>query len=361
MKLKTLYKQTKTGAIQQYDIETIDNTYVVTQGQVDGKKQNYITKCKPKNVGRKNETSGAAQAKSEALSKHAKKIKAGYTLDPSGEVSVRLPMKVQMYAKHKKKVIFPCYESPKLNGVNGTYLWENDTLVLKSRGGENYPLIDQHLDDVMKIMTTLKTNELNGEIYIHGEALQDITSAVKKYNNLTSKLEFHIFDLPGFTCDYEDRLTLMRQIKDTRFIKVVPASKLATSHDHLNEVHDDYVKSGYEGLMVRNTTGKYVHNTRSNDIFKFKKAQDAEFQVIGFKLDKYDHAIFNCSCDKGRAEFDVKLKGTAVERLAMAADAESYIGKWLKVEFEVYSNANKPLKPVGIMFRECDAKGEPLE
>ena len=169
MKLVTLYKETKTGAIQQYDINTIDSTFVVTQGQVGGKMQEYPTICTPKNVGKKNETSGAAQAKSEALSKHAKKIKEGYTTDPSGAVNVRLPQKVQTYSKHMKKVVFPCYESPKLNGVNATYRWVNNTLELTSRGGEQFPLIDQQIDEVKRIMALIGTTELNGELYIHGE------------------------------------------------------------------------------------------------------------------------------------------------------------------------------------------------
>lgn len=358
MKLETLYKETKTGAIQQYDITIENDTYTVTQGQVDGKKQDYVTVCEPKNVGRSNETTGADQALSEAQSKHAKKIKSGYTLDPSGAVLVKLPMKVQTYSKHMKKVIFPCFESPKLNGVNATYKWEDDTLVLKSRGGENYPLIDQHLDDMQMIMEQLEVDEINGEIYIHGEALQDITSAVKKYNELTPLLEFHIFDIPSYKSDYSTRKDVLINISDSDFVKVVPIA-MASSHDELDEIHDHYVANGYEGLMVRNAKGLYVHNTRSNDVFKLKKAQDAEFQVCDYNLDKHGHVVFVCKA--GDNTFKVKPKGTAESRLEMAAIAQSYIGQWLKVEFEMLSNDDIPLKPVGIMFRKVDANGEAME
>lgn len=366
MRLESLYKETKTGAIQQYDVLISGDSYTISQGQVNGKKQDYTTVCKPKNIGKANETTAAQQAESEGKSKHAKKVKAGYTTDPSGTVLVRLPMKVQTYAKHIKKVKEFCYESPKLNGVNGTYRWADGALSLMSRGGQNYPLIDQQIDAIKSIMETLETDELNGEIYIHGEALQDITSAVKKYNYLTSKLEFHIFDLPGFAGGYEGRSKLMNTIADTEFVKIVHSVKVNSDPELLDTLHDGYVADGYEGMMIRNPQGKYVHNTRSNDVFKFKKALDAEFKVCGYNLDKHGHPVFICIAEEGVSMeddklFKVKLKGKAEERLEMAANADAYLDKWLKVEYEMLSNDNIPLKPVGIMFREVGADGEALE
>ena len=197
------------------------------------------------------------------------------------------------------------------------------------------------------------------ESYIHGQSLQDITSAVKKYNDLTSKLEFHIFDLPLYPGTYEKRLQAMFNIPDEKFVKIVPTS-IVQSHESLNFFHDQYVEDGYEGLVVRNASGMYVHNERSNDVFKLKKALDAEYQVFGHELDKYGHAVFRCRVGTD-GYVKAKLKGTAEERLTMAAIATSYYGKWLKLEYEMLSKDDIPLKPVGIMFRECDAEGNPTE
>lgn len=361
MKLETLYKTAKSGAVQVMDIEAhvpSPECYTVTWGQKDGKMQTKVTTCKPKNIGKSNETTATEQALVEAKAYWEKKCKANYSTNESAPVIVNLPMKVHTYEKQYKKIEFPCFESPKLNGVNATYKWIDDGLVLLSRGGENYPLIDQHLEDIQKIMEDLEVNELNGEIYIHGLPLQDITSAVKKYNEHTSKLEFHIFDIPAYKSEYTRRLDAMRSIAETEFVKVVPAGT-AFNHEELDTLHDDYVKEGYEGLMVRNGKGLYVHNTRSYDVQKLKKAQDAEFKVVGHNIDKNGHAVF--ICEAGDKTFKVKLKGTAEERLAMAAKAESYYNQWLKIEFEMYSKDNIPLKPVGIMFRECDTEGNPTE
>ena len=365
MKLETLYKTAKSGAIQVMNIEVINNIYTVTWGQKDGKMQTKDTTCKGKNIGKKNETTDAAQAQLEAIAYHAKKVKAGYSTDSTAPVTVSLPMKIQTYSKHFKKIIFPCYISPKLNGVNATYKLTGNTLELLSRGGEQYPLIDQQVDHIKRIMSDLGTDEINGEIYIHGEALQDITGAVKKYRDLSDKLVFHIFDLPNIAGNYADRAKAMYRIVDSNYVKVVPVFT-ASSHEHLDEIHDSYVDQGYEGLIARNSKGLYVHNTRSYDVQKLKKAVDEEFLVVNYDTDKNGHTVFVCQIntdnpDGTRNTFKVKLKGTNEERLTMTKVAFTLEGKWLKVEYEMLSKDGIPLKPVGIMFRECDTNGNPLE
>ena len=359
MQLKTLYKiSAKTSAKQVMNIKSEGNTFVVEWGQEGGKQQTRVTACKGKNIGKSNATSDEAQAKAEALAYHAKKIKSGYSTNPAAPTTVNLPMKVQTYAKHKKKVKFPCWESPKLNGVNATYKLTDTSLELLSRGGEQYPLIEQQMIPVMNIMKELNVRELNGEIYIHGESLQTITGAVKKYREMTDKLEFHIFDVPDIDMIYTSRHTIMEDIEETEFVKVVPVH-LAVDHTHLDERHDKYVSEGYEGLIVRNQLGMYEHNTRSNDVFKLKKAVDAEFKVIDHAIDKNGHVVF--VCETGDNTFKVKPKGTDAERTLMASMADKYHGAWLKVEYEMLSDDGIPLKPVGIMFRECDADGNPKE
>ena len=58
MTLPTIYKQTKTGAIQQYSVTILNDMITVTQGQVGGAMQSYDTITLPKNIGKSNQTSG---------------------------------------------------------------------------------------------------------------------------------------------------------------------------------------------------------------------------------------------------------------------------------------------------------------
>lgn len=361
MKLETLYKTSKTGATQVIDIEIIGDTYTRTWGQLDGKMQTKATTVVGLNIGKANETTPGEQALKEANAIWVKKQKANYSTSIEAPVLVELPMKVNEYKKHLKKVIFPCYTSAKLNGVNAEYRRDSGELVLLSRGGENYTIPEHQRDEVLAMMDALEVDRLNGEMYIHGEHLQDITSAIKKPKELSKRLIFYIFDLPTFGGDYSVRAEHMSDRQDGNFVRFVPIAK-AYDHEGLRTMFEAVTADGYEGLMVRNAKGLYEYNVRSYDVLKYKVAQDAEFEVVSYSLDKNGHAVF--VCDVGtelESLFKVKLKGTAEERLAMAAEADKYIGKFLKVEFEMYSNDGLPLKPVGIMFRKVTTNGEAIE
>lgn len=207
--MTTLFKSNKNGSIQQWSISTFEDTYTVSFGQVDGAMQTATTTCTPKNIGKSNETSASQQAELEAAALVTKKLKSGYSTDPSAPVTVQLAMKVKSYQDQLHNVKFPCYDSLKLNGINGTYRLENGVLNLYSRGGERYPEIPHHREEVLTILHSMNTDELNGELYIHGTSLQDIMSAVKVPQELSKLLEFHVFDAPNVKGSFKDRYNIM--------------------------------------------------------------------------------------------------------------------------------------------------------
>ena len=373
MKLETLYKTSATGATQVLNMEIIGDTYIREWGQLHGKQQTKATTAKGKNIGKANETTPEQQAVLEAEAVWTKKQKANYSTSKEAPVTVRLPMKVNDYHKHMKKVIFPCFSSVKLNGVNAEYRLVGGVLKLLSRGGEEYPIPPHQEAEVIQLLNHLDTTSINGEMYIHGEFLQDIMAATKKHNELTPRLKFWIFDFPAIGGSYNDRCTAMYSKYNEMAIATptIPLIQvgIANSHEELDEQHELATEAGYEGIIIRNAKGLYAYNTRSLDVFKYKVAMDAEFKAIDFSIDKNGHAVFVCIPRLPRFSedlrdvptFKVKLKGTNEERLEMAATADSYLGKFLKVEYEMLSKDGLPQKPVGIMFRRVDGNGEAIE
>ena len=158
MKLERLYKTAKTGATQIIDMEIIGDTYTRTWGQLDGKMQEKATIAKGKNIGKANESSPEAQAILEAEAVWTKKQKANYSTSPEAPVSVLLPMKVNEYKKHMKKVIFPCFTSTKLNGVNAEYRMVDGELKLLSRGGEEYPIPPHQRDSAVNLLNVFSSS-----------------------------------------------------------------------------------------------------------------------------------------------------------------------------------------------------------
>ncbi|MFA6159342.1 MAG: hypothetical protein WC763_06990, partial [Candidatus Paceibacterota bacterium] len=125
-KWPTLYKQTRTGADQFWQVWTDDNTIVTRWGQVDGKVQETRDVIsKGKNSGRSNATTPAEQAFAEAESHWKKKKQRGYveTLTSARAKEVDdavlggvFPMLAQDFEKHRQRLVYPCYAQPKFDG-----------------------------------------------------------------------------------------------------------------------------------------------------------------------------------------------------------------------------------------------------
>ena len=367
--LPTLYKTSTTGATQIINMTIDGAVYTREWGQIQGRHQSKSTTATGKNIGRSNETTPSEQALIEANAVWAKKQKANYSTSAAAPVTVNLPMKVSKYQDRRKHVVFPCYVSPKLDGINCTYRLIDGGLHLLSRGGESYTVPAHQHDAIIDVMLALGTAELNGEMYIHGHHLQDLQAAVKKPSSLTPSLIFCVFDFPLIHGTYQQRCEYAYPIVESspsEFIEVVPVT-VVNSHEAIDAMFSSAIANGYEGLIVRNADSKYTHNKRSLDVMKYKQALDAEFLVHGYSLDKNGHIVFECFTESPESDksFKVKLKGTSAERLAMTADIavnpDDYIGNWLKIEYETLSAKQIPLKPVGICFRNCDSSGSPLE
>ena len=359
--LDRLYKKTKTGKTQICDIRAIGDTVVTIFGELDGTLQEVKYLCKAKNIGKTNETTASQQAVLEANSKWNKKIKSGYVKAIDCNTSVQTPAKVKTYQDNLKNVKFPSFSSAKLNGVNGLYKRENNVVTLYSRGGEVYPEIP-HLTPLIHLaMDKLNCNELNGEIYIHRAHLQDIQSAVKKPNELSTKLTFAIFDIPDCKAVYKDRRDKLiafdnELVSDLLYVLY---GIECNSHDELDSHYTETMKHGYEGTVIYNHDHLYIYNQRSSNAFKYKKALDAEFLIIGYELDKQGNPTLICQSEGG--PFKVRPTGTQEYRKQLLVDMPNNIGKWYKVEYETLSKSGIPLKPIGLSLRDCDYNGNPKE
>ena len=353
MNLPRLFKFTKTGKIQICDISVSGAVVSTTFGQLDGKLQTSTDTCSPKNTGRSNSTTAEQQAILEAQSKFAKKVKSGYSQELTSTPTVQLPQKVKTYQDNKHLVSYPCYATPKYNGLNGTYwLLPDKTLKLTSRGGDELPPIPHLEPTILKMMEHFKTTCINGELYISGESLQNITSAVKKPKELSKSLVFIPFELPLVSAPYKDKVALL--------IKYIPIVHI-TGEEMLEEFYTVAVEAGYEGVVIYNTDSIYQFNQRSSTVLKYKPVADAEYKILSYTTDRNGHPVFTCETHDGK-QFKVKPKGTDEERKQIITNFDSqYKNNYYKIEYEMLSDSGIPLKGVGIGLRACDSNAEPLE
>lgn len=365
MQLETLYKITKTGATQICDITHSGSSFSVTFGQLNGAMQTKKTECFTTNQGRSNERTPEQQAEFEALAKHKAKIKSGYTTSMDQPTGIQLPMKVKIYQDHINSIPANAVQSPKLNGVNAEFRYENEQLVLLSRGGNEYPMLEHLKPGIIQLLNQIGTTRIAGELYIHGEHLQDITSLVKKFKqHITPRLEFHVFDLPLLSGSYQSRLDTMNA-NDYMHPMIHHIASCNISDLSAEDFHTKCVKAGYEGTVIYDPAGLYQYNVRSSQVWKFKKMMDCEYKITDYSVDKNGNPVFLCLVDHTLPlskdnSFSVSPRGTSQERKAMLANIDDYLGEWYTVDYETLSKLNKPLKPVGVGLRPCNTNGQPL-
>jgi DNA ligase-1 len=362
MKLPTLYKRTKTGAIEEWEISWDDGSYTITHGQVDGAKQEKSNSVSGKNIGKANETSNLEQAESEALSRWKKQIDKGYSQNIKKlDFTIPKPMLAHDFKKYNHKIEYPCYVQPKLDGVRCLAYLEDDEIVLLSRQGKKYtvPVVQE---DLYNLLTTVKDPPvLDGELYIHGVDFQKLVSWVKKEQSDTMHVEYHVYDCvldEPFHKRWNKYLSAILSPKgQLRSVE----TQSCNNEEEISEFHSAFVKDGYEGSIIRYGKKGYESGYRSQNLLKLKDFVTDEFEIIGAEQDEHkpaectfllqtvDGTPFRCKCE-GTQEFRED------QWSEYQSDSSLYIGHLMTVRyFEMTTSENPvPRFPVGVSIRDYD-------
>lgn len=315
------------------------------------------------------------------------------------------------------------YTSRKLDGVRcvAKCRWKLSgvEITIESRTGQlwDVPHIVQELHQIMK-----PGDILDGELYVHGPSLQEITSAVKRVDSkekwdkaeakymkyaesstctqdkvdslaqdladakriheIRQNLELRVFDIVVMDTPFEERLNLLEHYVSSRFFeggKVVEVKyNFAQSLEELKTLLIAYVNEGYEGLMYRTRDGEYESGKRSAGLWKFKLFLDEEFEIIGKHVDKQGYVVFelinniksertdipNVRYRDGYALFDCVM-GDYEWRLEAASEKVLYTGQYMTVQFfSRYKGTLLPQFPTGKVIRAgkiIDGKFVPSE
>jgi len=248
----------------------------------------------------------------------------------------------------------PMWCSRKLNGVRmlDKYNIDYDTLTTVSRGGKNYDtaatLINEELYEFLKEHPTYV---LDGELYIHGQYLQKISglARLETWEDRCGQLEYWIYDLAIPNVIFEDRLEILKEMqeyfKDSKRIKVLD-HVYTDSWKRIQELHDQWVKEGFEGLVARKPDKVYEFGKRGSTMIKVKMYQDAEFEIIDYQDGlREEDFCFICQTEDGKS-FAAKPTGTREMKADYLDNIDDLIGRKGIVKYFEISKDGIPLQPV---------------
>lgn len=386
---ETLYGKDKKDGLKVWTIEVTPCLYddsvpviSISHGKLGGKMQIKLENVSEGKQGRNR----YEQAVSMAEGRVKKQIDKGYR-HTQAELE-DLPVLAMLAADYRKKghqISFPCYGSVKYDGVRALVKKKNGVVTIESRTSQPYdiPHLQGELESVMQ-----EGDIWDGEIYLHGYALQEITSAVKRtdtqaeidvcerryekavgdeaiqeafselaaanmIHELRPRLQFHIFDIVSEKV-FEDRLYDLQELDGLINIEFIKLTQyfVVTDEAHMKERHKVAVNGGYEGIMLRNFFGVYESGKRSNDLQKYKEFFDAEFIIQRTRTDKDGLAVYDLKNDLNDLEFSC-IMGSHADKAAAAAGRND--GKALTVKFQTrYKDTLLPQFGVGVAIRDYE-------
>lgn len=164
--------------------------------------------------------------------------------------------------------------SEKLDGVRA--YWDGSTFW--SRLGNEFLAPDWFVEG-------LPSTPLDGELWMDRGAFQKTVGIVKRQDRgkLWSGLKYVVFDAPGHTGAFEDRISFLHETLAPGVVEYAHALEhlLCEGFDHLIDELKRIEKLGGEGVMLRQQKSLYV-GSRSSTLLKVKTFQDAEAKVIGY-------------------------------------------------------------------------------
>lgn len=347
--METLYKKDSTGKLRFLDISTDGATIIQVSGLINGKATHNVSTCEGKNIGKSNETSPEQQADLEAEAKYTKKLKEGYfktTQEAIYEVVI-LPMLAKVFGKEEKKVTYPCYAQPKLDGMRGLGDCKNATLTSRS-GNEIETLV--HITSQLPYIGVI----LDGELYAHGETFQENMRMIKKYRpGKTENVKYHVYDIVIDKPFFERLGILTQMFQNNPQIEIV-STVIVRNKEELMKMHAYNISQGYEGTIVRHGDEGYKLNGRSSSLLKLKDFEDMALTLMDVipseKRPTHGKPIFFWEgAENNRLGAGISLSHAEAEDLL--ANKHLHIGKACELRFFEYSDTGVPRHPVMYGFR----------
>ncbi len=334
--------------------------------------------------GRANQRNQFQQALIKGRADHIKRSELGGNKKTNDKMY--FPMLAKPWKDAAKHIVYPVFVQPKLDGVRCiSYITGKDgDVVFYSRTKKIFPRLEYLANILRHLLVSLYDDEnnqsiyLDGELYRHGDNLQDISGRSRRENKETkNKNEYHLYDCfypTEMDTPFVDRYLQLEELfsavdrKSSKYLKLVQTNE-AKNKNEVNKLYDKHLKNGYEGVILRNKHGEYKANAkskssgqRSNDLIKMKPKFTDEYKIIGYTSGKRgkdaNAIIWICETKEGN-QFNVTPKDiTYEERESLFAEAEKnfeqFRGKMLTVEYEDLSNDNIPQRAKALVIRDYE-------
>jgi len=383
-----LYTRNSNGSVNQWQAILNGDSYIIRHGQVGGKLQDSLPQFGlPKNLGKANETSGAAQARKEVEALYKKQRKSNYfdSIDDidGGFLAPQLAKPNADYIDDVKWADGQVIDD-KLNGF---------ACIITAKGA--FTRTNEEYHSIPHILEALEPFfQENPDAYIQGELfnpvyvnelnkIAELIAVTRKPKDITPELlaeskrivQFFIYDGYGFimpevgkfcyqTTPLLERralIDLLLNVLDSYCLKKVYWER-AFAKAEMEQRANQYISEGGEGVIIKNPHAPYQHK-RTKDLLKWKKEEDAEFTVIEIEegTGNWQGCAKKVWCelpDGVKAKkFKSNIEGSQAHLREVWKNRDNWVNKKITVRYQELSPYNVPLIPYTDMVVRKDIEG----
>ena len=269
------------------------------------------------------------------------------------------------------------YISRKINGVRCLIYYDGKKIRTSSRGATNYDLAVFHIINHPILEKFFKNHPdaiLDGEIYKAGLSLNKISGICRTQATVDDgkDLQFYWYDIVDLEQPFSERWKTMNEwSKELQLSEFDPYKHFSDSELHIQflpqeiisgfnnmkELHDKWVKEGWEGAVIRNPDSVYKPGSRGNDWIKIKVYQDAEYPIVGISEGlREEDMCFILETPNGQ-QFNCKPMGDREQKQWYREHIDELVGKNLTIKYFEMSGVDGsevPQQPVGICIRDYE-------
>lgn len=348
------------GDLSLEDIRTDKEAFLYTVYGQTNKIQSAKTQIKGKNIGKSNETKNLEQAIKQAQSMISKKKQAGYSEEASTK-EVLFPMAVSPF--DPKKIKFPCLAQAKLDGIR--MIAADKLLSRKLHEISGFDHVKEETDILLREIP--ECIFIDGELYNHNMALQEISGIVRSSEEAhKKKLFYYVFDICVKGLGFKDRFNLLKTAFEKfnfRYLRLLDAKHME-NQEEADEFYQSLVDDSYEGLIYKQCDSPYEtggsKEKRSTKCVKRKVSLEEEFAIIAYNdgVGKYEGCVvFTLKTNEG-LEFQCVPLGSMEKRRELyescLEDFSKFENKLATVRFDAWSSSKVPLRGVIVNIDRID-------
>lgn len=255
-------------------------------------------------------------------------------------------MKGHTFKAGKKKLTYPAVAEIKLDEIRLDLRLQGDTMLFQSYADKPLHNLDGWADTFRHFFRTYGYNRMDCGVLVN-RSFNDTYRYVRSSKGVPSdllglKIEFILFDMPGWENEFRTRCWQLDEIKSdavTHGIPMIrPERSTVYSEEEVYAAYGAARERGFEGLMVKDMGHVYELGKRTNGWLKVKPEEDADgiitainqaHSMEGEPLARAGsvHVVFEdgSECDAGGIAHDLGA--------AMLANPSQFIGQWVEVQY----------------------------